>query len=143
VTLEDFSGTTEIRFWRSNEFLKYQHLLQEGKLIVLKGERKPRFHGSTEIETSWSDVFFLAELAEKATKKLTIKVNLEDINEDLSERLNHIFTTHAGSVPIKLQFTEPLENMSVTTVVDKYKLQPSNDLIRELMGLREVELVVN
>jgi DNA polymerase III subunit alpha len=143
VTLEDFSGSTEIRFWRSTEFLKYQHMLQEGKLIILKGERKPRFYNSTEMETSWTDVFFLAEAAEKMTKKISLQVALENISPDLNDRLSSIFSTHTGNVPVKIQVTEPLENLNIIVVADKYKLQPSNELIRELNAIREVEMTVN
>jgi DNA polymerase III subunit alpha len=143
VTLEDFSGSTEIRFWRSNEFLKYQHLLQEGKLIVLKGERKPRFYNSTEMETSWTDVFFLAEAAEKMTKKINLQVAINDVSSDLNDRLSAIFTTHIGSVPVKIQISEPAENFNITVSADKYKLQPSNELIRELNAIKEVQFGVN
>jgi len=143
VTIEDFSGSAELRFWRSAEFLKYQHMLQEGKLIVLKGERKPRFNGSSEMETVWLDVILLAEMAERATKKLTLQIGLNHIDNILNDQLNAIFTRHPGQVPLKIQVVSPEENINLLLQAGKYKLQPNNELIRELTAIREVELVVN
>src|SRR6185437_9866561 len=141
--IEDFSGSAELRFWRSAEFLKYQHMLQEGKLIVLKGERKPRFNGSPEMETVWLDVILLAEIAERATKKLTLQVGLNHVDNILNDQLNAIFTRHPGQVPVKIQVVSPEENINLVLQAGKYKLQPNNELIRELTAIREVELVVN
>ena len=143
VTIEDFSGSAELRFWRSAEFLKYQHMLQEGKLIVLKGERKPRFNGSSEMETVWLDVLLLAEIAERATKKLTLQIGLNHIDNILNDQLNAVFTRHPGQVPLKIQVVSPEENINLVLQAGKYKLQPNNELIRELTAIREVELMVN
>jgi hypothetical protein len=77
------------------------------------------------------------------TKKMTLQIGLNDIDNILNDTLGNILSRHAGNVPLKIQVTAPEDNMNIVLLAGKYKLQPGNELIRELSALREVELTVN
>ena len=142
--IEDYSGSYEFRTFKE-QFLKLSPFLQQGKVVLLVGERKPRFYNSTEYEISFQEVHLLAEIHEKLTKSITLQINeLMKVSGDFNERLEKILIEHnGGTCPVKLRIMDPEDNRPVTLGMDKYKVVASNELLMQLSELDEVEVTVN
>jgi DNA polymerase-3 subunit alpha len=140
-TIEDYSGSAEIRTFKE-QFLKLNPYLQQGKVVLIRGERKQRYNGA-EFEVFWQDVMLLAEVHEKLTKSITVQVALENVNEELYTNLAEVFTQYTGTCPVKVKVVNETENLTITIPSEKYRLTPSNELLRRLGAIRDVKVSLN
>ena len=139
-TLEDYKGNIEFRLF-SDQYRKFQNYMENGLIVMMKVTGKQRYNGETEPEIT--DICLLAEVHEKMTKSITLKVAIEDVTDALTARIEEVMTQHAGPCPVKVMMVAEQENLSVTFPSNKYKLQPSNDLFKILATLRGVEVSLN
>ena len=136
-TLEDYFGNIEFRLF-SESYIKFRNYIIEGKVVMLKVNGKPRFNG--EIEPEIHDIFLLAEVHNKMTKNIIIKVPLGNVTSDLCEQLEIIARENAGPTPLKIEISYPEENLSISPVSGKYKVQAGFELFSKINELKMVEV---
>ncbi|MGZ5281108.1 MAG: DNA polymerase III subunit alpha [Bacteroidia bacterium] len=139
-TLEDYKGNLEFRLF-SDQYRKFQNYMENGLIVLMKATGKQRYNGETEPEIT--DICLLAEVHEKMTKSITLKVDVQDVTDALTQSIEEVMSKYAGPCPVKVMMVAEQENLSVTFGSNKYKLQPSNDLFKTLATLRGVEVSLN
>ena len=139
-SFEDYKGSMEFRLFSEN-YIKFRNYLDEGKVVMMKVNGKPRFNG--EIEPEVMDIFLLAEVHNKMTKNIVLKVPLEEITPELCEKLENIAKDNAGPTPLRVEISSPDENLSLTLASLKYKVQPGYELFAKINELRSIEVGLN
>jgi DNA polymerase-3 subunit alpha len=141
-TLEDFSGSLELRLFKEN-YLKWKHFLVSGTFLFIKAKVMESFKNDGTYELRPTSIELLADVRDKMAKTLTLRIPLNDVKEDIIKNIYDMVSTHPGKCSLKVTLIDTDENLSVDLSSKKLKLQLSNELIKQLEGLNGVSYKLN
>ncbi|MEG2121759.1 MAG: hypothetical protein RRZ64_06855, partial [Rikenellaceae bacterium] len=98
--------------------------------IMIMGRVAARF--GTDYRATVNEILSLEEAKERFINSLEIKVAIEDINEELTDTLEEIFSNNEGNVTPTLTICDYSNNVTVNMLVKKYKVEISQSLINNL-----------
>jgi DNA polymerase-3 subunit alpha len=130
-TLEDFTGTIQIRLFKEN-YLKWKHFLAQGTFLHVKAKVAESYRNDGTCELRPSQIQLLGEVREKMAKSLTLRIPIADVSKDSVKNLLDVVSTHPGKCNLKVTLVDPDEENMNVTLVSKKKLELSNDFIRQL-----------
>lgn len=136
-TLEDYEGTLDLALF-GEDFLKNQHMLQEGIFIYLTGHVVERYNQADVWELKPRKLSLLSEVRERMSKSIDIQVPISMINQALATQLAQVVTQSPGSCSLTITVTAPEEAMQVALYSQRYRVQPSNALfaaLKPIMGI--------
>ncbi len=127
--LEDFTDSYEFRMF-SEEYLKFKHFLilnsfLYGRIKVEKGWQE----GQTNIK--FIDVKLLQDVLENFTKKITLIVELESINERFINEIKTLVKAHKGDKLLGFKLVDSKEKIQVNMYSQTYKIKVSKQLLDE------------
>ncbi len=137
---EDFDGNMEFRLFSEN-YIKFRNYIEEGKVVMIKVIGKTRYNG--EVESEIYDIFLLAEVHNKMTKNITIKIPLGDLTTEICEELERIALSHAGPTTLRVEISLPEEKLHINLPSLKYKVQPGYELFSKINTIKSVEIGLN
>lgn len=143
-TIEDFEGSMEFTLW-SESYKKYANYLQvAGDIVMMKVSGKSRFGNDAIIEPDIKDMYLLAEVHVKIARTITIKAGMDFVSERLIEKISKLGERHKGSAMVKMEFYDPQDKIqTVRARLLKVNLNPSNELLKELEDMKEIEFFLN
>ena len=136
-TLEDYEGTLEVALF-GEDFLKNQHLLQEGTFVHIMGRVLARYNQQDRWELRPKKLRLLSEIREKMSKIIVLKLEITKANESLSLQLQKVITQYPGTYPLKVKITAPEEAMEVILQSHSHRINPSNDFFDALRPIAGV-----
>lgn len=142
VTIEDFTGSTQIRLFK-DDYLKWKHFFVTGTFLYIKAKTMPNYKNPEQMEIKATQIMLLSEVREKMAKTLTIKIPLNKVSEDIVKNIYHIASTYPGKCGLKVTVIDSEDNMSVEMVSKNLKLNLSNELIHQLDTLDNVSYKLN
>ena len=80
-------------------------------------------------------VELLHELRDKRTKSIQLKISTKNLDHLLIDKLNELFTSNIGNCQINFIVYDPTEGTEVEMPSRTVKVNPSNDLLKELSKL--------
>jgi DNA polymerase-3 subunit alpha len=130
IQIEDYTDSFKLFLWREN-FLKFKHFITPGAFIAIKGkiEIPPR---RSEYEFVINSIEMLANLRETKANSIHVKLSTKAIDQILISDLNKLFLQHEGNCNLHFTIYDPLENMEVKMPSKTIKVDPNNELFREL-----------
>ncbi|MFD0796262.1 DNA polymerase III subunit alpha [Maribacter chungangensis] len=135
-TMEDYTDSFEFRIF-GEEYLKFRHFLMVNSFVYAKifiregwvnrdtgkkGDPRMQFNG----------FLLLQEVMETYAKKLTIKLNIDNLQEEGIHELKDTLTMHKGDHAINFVVYEMQEEIKVNLSSRKQKAQISSELLQEL-----------
>ncbi|MDX2001129.1 MAG: DNA polymerase III subunit alpha [Chitinophagales bacterium] len=127
-TIEDYNGTLEMSAFKE-KYAKWKHLLQEGYYVYVKGRYKyNEFYKKDEFEVA--NIELLAEVKDRLTKRLSIKIDLHRLNASLIDQLHAHLQERPGPAALDISVIDPEEKTEVRLQADKLKVSVDNDLVR-------------
>ncbi|MEM9895394.1 MAG: DNA polymerase III subunit alpha [Bacteroidota bacterium] len=138
-TFEDFSDNYTFYLF-SKDYLKHKTMLEKGWFLFLSGTVQNRWN-SEELEFRIHQVEHLSEVRDKMTKGLKLNIRLEDVNAAIVGEIERIANDYPGKHSLKFSTTTVFDSRAVELEMlsRKYLINPSDELIRELNALDEVE----
>ncbi|MCB0761706.1 MAG: DNA polymerase III subunit alpha [Flavobacteriales bacterium] len=138
IHLEDYDDNARF-FLFGDEYLKFKDYLVEGWFLFLKGRvQTKRFaKDPSELEFKINQVELLADVRERFAKHLRISLNLNDINDDLTESMWDVLNKHRGNCKVRIQVANV--DTSLEMPATNIKVELSNDLIKALDELPQLE----
>jgi len=128
--LEDFTDSFEFRIF-GEEYLKFKHLLVINSFLHLKVRvDKGWQEGQTRLR--FIDVKMLQDVMEKLTKKITINLDLKQINKSFIEELRGLIRAYKGDKLLSFKVIDNPEKIQVNMHSQTYKLNMSKELLNEL-----------
>ena len=101
VTLEDYGGAGEIAFF--DDWAQWRGMFIEGSSLFIKIKYEKKYPTSTYISSKVLSVEYLANVRDKLIRKITLRINVDDLTElDATELLNEIEDS-PGNVEIDIQ----------------------------------------
>lgn len=136
-TVEDYEGTLALALF-GEDFLKNQHLLQEGTFVYITGNVVARYSQEGAWELRPRKLSLLSEIRDKLSKFLQLHLSITQVNATMTTQLEQVFNQHPGACALTLTVAAPEEAMSVSFLSRSYFIHPSNaffDALRPIEGI--------
>ncbi|MDJ1497989.1 DNA polymerase III subunit alpha [Cytophagaceae bacterium DM2B3-1] len=131
-TLEDYNASMEIALFGENH-VKFANYLQEGGFIFIKGKYEPRFFNSTDqFEFKPQQMQLLSEMRQKLCKGVQLSLDLTTINATVISKLADLAKNYPGDCELRISLSDSREKMQVEGKSRLYRINPSNELIKEI-----------
>ena len=135
-TMEDYTDSMEFRIF-GEEYLKFRHFLMINSFAFIKVYIK---EGWVNRETGkkgdprmqYNNFMLLQEVMETFAKKLTIKLNIDELKEKDVHELKDTLVSHKGNHPLNFIVYEMEEEIKVTLSSRKQKVRISSELLSTL-----------
>ena len=109
-TLEGYDESHDFRIF-DEEYLKFRHFLVNNQFIYFKINIKDGWVNretgkKSEPRITFHDAKLLADVLPTFAKKLSIQLNIKDLNPGLIQKLNEIFKANSGDNPVNFEVME-------------------------------------
>ncbi len=139
--LEDYYGSYSPALF-SEDYLKFKHLLEEGRMLFIRGRYQTRYNSQDQFELKITNIQLLQEVCNKLTKYVTLRLPLEGVTDRAIDDLLNIIQYYPGKLPLSIQVNDYSEHVSLN-FQSKQHVSLSQDLIQRLSQFEEVELKLN
>jgi DNA polymerase-3 subunit alpha len=137
-TLEDYGHSLEIALFGENH-VKFANYLQEGGFIFIKGKYEPRFYNSTDqFEFKPIQMQLLSEMRQKLCKGVQLNLDLTRVDAKVIARLAELAKNYPGDCELRISLSDSQEKMQVEGKSRLYRINPSNELIKEIEEMEGV-----
>ncbi|MEY8019287.1 DNA polymerase III subunit alpha [Muriicola sp. SD30] len=145
-TLEDYTDSFEFRIF-GEEYLKFRHFLMINSFVFIKVfvregwvNRETGKKGGPRMQ--FNQFMLLQEVMENYARKLTIKLDIDQLKEEKILDLKDTLRSHKGKHPLQFTVYEMQEEIKVTLSSRKQKVQISSELLATLKD-KEVHYKLN
>jgi DNA polymerase-3 subunit alpha len=138
-TIQDMTGVQELLAFPES-FARLEQILKAGTPLLLKVRVQVEEAGT---RLSLQEAARLGDLAEKAPSGLRIRIKLENLNDDLLDRLEEILSSYRGSSLVSLDLADTKGATATLQVEQRVRTCPELvAAIRECMGDESIERVM-
>ena len=135
-TMEDYTDSYEFRIF-GEEYLKFRHFLMINSFVYLKvfvreGWTNRETGKKGEPRLQYNSFMLLQEVMETYAKKLTIKLNIDELKTEGIHQLKDTLVSHKGNHPLSFVVYEMEEQIKVNLSCRKQKVQISSELLQQL-----------
>lgn len=140
--LEDF-GDNHTFYLFSKDYLKFKPMLEKGWFLYISASVQNRWK-SEELELKIHNIEHLSEIREKMTKGLELNVRLEDVNSIIVDEIERIAGLFPGKCILKLSLSGVHDDRAINLdmLSRKFTIEPTDELIKELKSMEEVEFKI-
>src|SRR4029077_9652414 len=138
-TIQDMTGVQELLAFPES-FARLEQILKAGAPLLLKARVQVEEAGT---RLSLQEAARLGELAERPVSSLRIRVKLDELNDELLDRLEEVLASYRGSSPVSLDLFA--SDGTTATLQAEKRVRTCPELIsaiRECMGDQSVDLVM-
>jgi len=135
-TLEDYNESYELRIF-GEEYLKFRHFLMINSFVHVRAHvregwvnRDTGKKGDPRLQ--FNDFKQLQDVMDAFAKKLTIKLNIDRLQEQRIQTLKDTLTFHKGDHPISFVIYEMQEEIKLKLSSRKQKVKINSELLSEL-----------
>lgn len=134
--IEDYYDSHEFRIF-GEEYLKFEYFLKSNsfmhiKVFVKEGWVNRDTGKKGEPRLQFNSFMLLQDVLEKNAKKLTLKLNLEEIKEDRINDLLETISSHKGDKPVHVTLYEMEEEIKLHMISRKRKVTIDSQLLSHL-----------
>ncbi len=140
LTLEDFSGKTEIALW-SNDYVQFQNYLDKGKNVLVLGNFKQNWKGDG-FEFKVTQITLLETVKETFTKSIDINMNPATVSDEFVTFITKNVKAYPGKSTLKFTFNDPIENIKLSLYTLEKGFRMNDELADFLMTNVDVEVSV-
>ena len=134
-TIEDYGDSYEFRVF-GEEYLKFKHFLVPNSFLYIRATIQPGWtnkDGVTgEPRIKFTDFKLLHDIMDELCKKVTIKIPIEDVNEENILNLESILKNNAGKQNLRFTIWDEKEKIEVSLPSRNTKIKVSNELLATL-----------
>ena len=140
VTLEDFSGSYELRLM-GKDIERFAPHLMENSAVFIEGTIDRMFSRSPEeIKEKGNPPFIfkirnithLANVTEAALKGFALKIATPQLNSDFRTNLVKVVKRHKGKTPLSIFLFDPGTKYNIEFLSKKFQVDVSNDFISDI-----------
>jgi DNA polymerase-3 subunit alpha len=151
LTLQDYNGSYEFPLF-GNDYTTYRNFLKENLFIAMivktqergsdwKYQSKKDDNTPKEIETKILKIELLENVAAKLVKKLTISLQLGNINAEVTQRLLEVLNDNDGLTELFLEVYDPENRSHLNLKSKRLHINPTNKIIGELESMEHEGLI--
>ena len=144
LAVEDHFGTHEFMLF-SEDYLKFKLYLIQGTLLLMKGRASMRTWGRDEgqMEFKLTNVELLSDARDKYITKINLKIEAGRMTEGVARELASILKASPGKCTVNLQLLSKHENIAIEAPSKTLNVTVTEELVRGLDGIVEIEWGMN
>jgi len=139
-TLEDYSGNYTFTLF-SEDYLKFKNFMNTGWFVLVEGAIVKNSWGQQNVEMKIRSIELLNEIGVKRCKGFQVKLNSTEISKELIASIETVCAEFSGNTPFFLKIKDEQENISLELLSRKYRINPINDMVKQMKKFAEVEVV--
>lgn len=141
-TLEDYTGNCTFTLF-GEDYLKFKNFMNIGWFLFVEGGVIKNTWGQQNVEIKIRNIDLLNELGLKRSKGVQLRINSNDITEEMIGVIEDVCQTYAGSTPLFLKIQDDKENINLELLSRKFRVNPINDMAVQMKkaGALEVEVI--
>ncbi|HOW31321.1 MAG TPA: DNA polymerase III subunit alpha, partial [Bacteroidales bacterium] len=132
-TIEDFEDSYEGALF-SEDYLKFKHLIEEDKALIVKARVQERYGRSGQFELKFLQMTLLSEAFEKYARQLLVQIPLSAMNEGFVQGFTKTIKSAKGECKLRIQFLDLDQNLKLEMSSPKHKVKCST-VVHELSRL--------
>ncbi len=145
--LEDYNESYEFALF-GDDYVKFRSMLVDGYFLHIKGNIEEKFKQKDNWDMRVTAISMLTEMRDKLTKSLTVSLDLNTINPQLLNDIQEVVNINNERYPVKnctLRFMikDRDEAMLVELPSKTFKVNPSDDLMADILSLTNAQAVLN
>ncbi|HEY0653187.1 MAG TPA: DNA polymerase III subunit alpha [Chryseosolibacter sp.] len=140
-SIEDYSGNTTFTLF-GEDYLKFKTFMNVGWFLFIEGTVMKNTWGQMNIEYKIRNIDLLNEIGVKRSKGVSLRMNLSEVTPDLIGKIEDLCQNFTGGAPLYLKLRDETENISLELMSRKFRVNPVNDMVKEMKKLAEVEIVM-
>lgn len=140
ITLEDYTGKTELMFW-GEDYVKFKHFIDKGQTVYISGFFKQRFN-TNNYEFKINNILLLDTVKEVFTSSIELQVRVKDVNAEMINFLEDNMETYPGKVPLKFKIYDEVDDCEIDLYTANKGISMNEDLIEYLNKLDDIEIIV-
>jgi DNA polymerase-3 subunit alpha len=140
LTIEDFSGKTEIALW-SDDYMKFQHYLDKGKNILVNGFFKSSWKADS-FEFKVGSITLLETAKQNLTKSIEINLHPAAISDEFVEFISTNVKNNPGKSSLKFNVIEPRDNIKISMYTTDKGFTMNEDMAEFLLNNLDIEINV-
>ncbi|MFH4963433.1 DNA polymerase III subunit alpha [Gaetbulibacter sp. M235] len=135
-TVEDYTDSFEFRIF-GEEYLKFRHFLLKNSFVFIKafvreGWVNKETDKKSDPRLQFNNFQLLHDVMDSYAKKLSIQLNIKDIQKDKISALNELINMHPGSQILNFVVYDNEESIKLNMPSRKKKIKISQELLGEL-----------
>ncbi|MTI21708.1 DNA polymerase III subunit alpha [Fulvivirga sp. RKSG066] len=138
LTLEDYNSNFTF-FLFGEDYLKFKEYLMQGWFLYIQGTAAERKWGGPQLEFKIRTIELLNDLRDKKSKGVRVNVNVAQLSLSTIEEIERLCHKHKGDCPLHVKLMDAEENIMVELMSRKYKINPSNELIKAMKEIPEIK----
>ena len=135
-TIQDFRGSLQIRLF-NEDYKKHKALFEPGEALYLEGFYQPGWNGG-DYNFNVREVRLLDSVGESMTESITLKLPVDQVTQEVIDRIDAVCTRHKGSHKLKLQIFAKEEEVLLNLVSKAHRVRADSTFIEDLaeIGIR-------
>lgn len=131
MTINDYSGSIELMFWKEN-YVHFGDYIQESQKLMLTGIYDENRFRPGQMEFKVQSVMLLGDVKTKLTKRISLAFPLQKLDYDLVNFLQRNIQQHPGACELNFQIFDEENERSTLLRSNNGKLHVNDDLIEYL-----------
>ncbi len=129
-TLEDYSDAYEFKIF-NEDYLKFKHFLVPNSFLYIKTKmRRPWREGDVRVQ--YVAMQILQDVMEKMSKKITVQIDINELNEERIKILKNLVKQYKGSKNLNIIVYDMEEKIKINMPSRNTKIDISKELLDEL-----------
>ncbi len=130
-TINDYSGNYEIMLWEKS-YVQYHQYLVNGQKLMLQGTYDEHKYRPGVMEFSISNILLLDEIRKVWTKKVSIYIPMDRVDEAFVSFIEKNVKAYPGSTELYIYIADAETNYSVKLKSQTLKMELNDEMIRFL-----------
>ena len=142
LIIEDYHGSVELMLF-GQDFVNYSKYMVSPLFIYVKAKVQERYGQPGSLEIKIQKIELLETVKETIFSSMKLKINIQDLNEELISILDSVFKVSQGKCNVEFFVEDPTENMSVKLYSKSQKIAVSTHLMNELDKIGNITYELN
>ncbi len=138
--LEDYYSSYSFYLF-SDDYIKFKSYLTEGWLLHITGLVKKKFYND-DLEFKISEIDLLAEIIDKQVRSVFLRVDLNDISENLTKEIIDLVNKNSGKHSLFLSLVDSINQYDVDLLSRNKKINLDKDFISMIDSFNNIKMRV-
>ena len=128
LTINDYSGNYEIMLWEKS-YLQYGNYLVNGQKLMIQGVYDEHKYRPGVMEFNISSMMLLDEVRKTLTKKISLSLPIEKVDEHFVDFIHNNVKTHPGNTDLLIHIADEPANWAVRLRSQAMKMELNDEMI--------------